>query len=107
MHAMCATAPYSFMCVPACASNGFSAAHRAIVREADYLALLRALAAAKGAPPDLGLCEPHSLEANIMQITDRLSAQSELSGEHAPSGSGFGRYHPYRVTRPFVLWLTV
>lgn len=79
------------------------ASHRIVVPEADYLALLHALTCAKGAPAWLGLREPQSLDATILQVADRLSAQSELIGRHAPAGSGFGRYHPHLGMRPFVL----
>lgn len=79
------------------------AAHRVIVPEADYLALIHTLTCAKGAPPYLGLREPQSLDATILQMADRLSAQSELIGRHAPTRAGFGRFHPHLGMRPFVV----
>lgn len=79
------------------------AAHRVIVPEADYLALIHALTCAKGAPPYLGLREPQSLDATILQMADRLSAQSELIERHASKTTGFGRFHPHLGMRPFVV----
>lgn len=79
------------------------ACHRVIVPEADYLALVHALTCAKGAPEWLGLREPQSLDAAILSAADRLSAQGELIGRHAPAKTGFGRYHPHLGMRPFVV----
>lgn len=79
------------------------ATYRVLVPEANYLALIHALTAAKGAPPYLGLREPQSLDASILQVADRLSAQSELIRRHAPTATGFGRFHPHLGMRPFVV----
>ncbi|KAA3651085.1 MAG: HD domain-containing protein [Rhodocyclaceae bacterium] len=79
------------------------ARYQVIVPDADYLALMHVLTCAKGAPPWLGMREPQSLDATILQMADRVSAQGELIGRHAPGETGFGRYHPHLGMRPFVV----
>lgn len=80
------------------------AQHRVLLEEAQHLALVHALTAAKGAPAWLGLREPRSLEATILSVADRLSGEHELFARLAPAGSGggFGRYHPHLKGRPYV-----
>ena len=67
-----------------------------------YLALLHALTAAKGAPDWLGLREPRSLEATILSMADRLSGQGDLHRQVAPEQGGFGCYHKHLGNRPYV-----
>lgn len=72
------------------------------IDEAHYLSLLHALTAAKGAEW-LGVREPVSLEATLLQVADRISGQVDLVGTHAPTRPGFGRYHRHLRGRPYVL----
>ena len=79
------------------------AMYRVNLPEAQYLGLIHALTAAKGAPPWLGLREPRSLEATILSMADRLSGEVDLYGQLAPETAGFGRYHPQLRGRAFVV----
>lgn len=79
------------------------AAHRVIVPESQYLALIHALTAARGAPAWLGMREPRSLDATLLSHADRMSGQRDLISRNAPQGGGFGRYHKHLRARPFVL----
>lgn len=79
------------------------AAHRVIIPEAAYLALVHALTATRGAPPWIGAREPASLEAHILSSADRLSGQSNLVADSGGAGGGgFGRYHRHLKGRPYV-----
>lgn len=80
------------------------AAHRVIIPEVAYLALLHALIATRGAPPWVGAREPASLEAGILSAADRLSGQSNLVAGSADGcgEGGFGRYHRHLRGRPYV-----
>ena len=79
------------------------AMHRVNLPEAQYLGLIHALTAAKGAPTWLGLREPRSLEATILSMADRLSGEVDLYGQLAPETAGFGRYHPQLRGRALVV----
>ncbi|NMG27980.1 HD domain-containing protein [Aromatoleum evansii] len=79
------------------------ACHRVIVSDADYLALMHALTSAKGVPPNVGLREPQSLDATILQFADGRLTRSDLIGRHIPPDIGFARYHPHLGARPFAV----
>jgi len=79
------------------------ATERIILPEAQYLALLHTLTAAKGVEW-LGIREPMSLEATILAAADRLSGLNHLVGRLAPeAGPGFGRYPTSQNGRPDVV----
>lgn len=77
------------------------AKHNVVIPNKNYLSLIHALTATKGAPAWMGLREPQSLEASILSKVDRLSGEGDLHRKVATKGDGFGQYHPHLGTRPF------
>jgi 3'-5' exoribonuclease len=77
---------------------------KVIVADGQYLALLHAINAVRGAPSWLGMREPRSLEAEIVTMADRLSGREDLYERCAPEDErgGFGAYHKHLGHRAFV-----
>lgn len=76
---------------------------RSGIQEQQYLSILHALTAIKGAPAWMGLREPRSLESTILSTADRVSGQGDLVTRMKPTSSGFGNYHAHLGNRPYVI----
>ncbi len=79
------------------------AQHQIDIPKNEYLGLIHALTAVKGAPDWIGLREPVSLECNLLSMADRLSGQDDLFDQVKPHDSGFGRFHKHLRGRGFVI----
>jgi len=73
------------------------------IPEEEYLGLMHALTAAKAAPAWLGMREPQSLDATLLQVADSVSGKSSLVQQCASTTTGFGAYHPHLGVRPYVV----
>lgn len=69
----------------------------------EYLGLIHALSAIKGAPNWMGVREPKSPECNLLSMADRLSGQDDLFNQVKPTSNGFGGYHKHLRGRPFII----
>lgn len=77
--------------------------HRVDIPAKEYLSLVHALSAAKGAPSWLGLREPRNIEATILSMADRMSGHGDLYDQLAPAKSGYGKYHRHIGGKPYFL----
>lgn len=73
------------------------------IPENQYLSLMHALTATKGAPNWVGIREPVSPEANLLSVADRLSGSDDLFRQTASNNDGFGDYHKHMKGRPFLV----
>ena len=78
------------------------AQHQIQIPTHEYLSLMHALTAAKGAPDWVGIREAISPEANLLSIADRLSGQEDLFQQTRPLYHGFGKYHKHLKGRPYL-----
>lgn len=78
------------------------AQHQIQIPTHEYLSLMHALTAVKGAPDWVGIREAISPEANLLSIADRLSGQENLFQQTRPLDHGFGKYHKHLKGRPYL-----
>ncbi|MDD4979494.1 MAG: HDIG domain-containing protein [Gallionella sp.] len=78
------------------------ATNRIVLQERHYLSLLHALTSAPNAQW-LGIRTPVTPEATLLSMADRLSGESELTGQLSNREGGWGSLHPHRKSKPFTL----
>lgn len=73
------------------------------IPQQEYLSLMHALTAVKGAPDWAGIREAVSPEAHLLSIADRLSGHEDLFAQTRPANQGFGQYHKHLKGRPYLV----
>jgi 3'-5' exoribonuclease len=73
------------------------------IPEQQYLALMHALTAVKGAPDWIGLREPVSPECHLLSMADRLSGHDDLFDQTKPINNGFGKFHKHLRGRAYLV----
>jgi 3'-5' exoribonuclease len=78
------------------------ATNRIYIPDAHYLSLIHALTAAPGAE-FIGIRAPTTPEATLLNIADKLSGESSLTGMLVNKNGGWGIKHHHRKSKPFTL----